>query len=280
VTRNIPSGTQDTNIAKWLGSTAPTVGAKTSANSIPTVLATDQASIPVAATLSAETSKVIGAVNQGTNPWTVNLITGFALSATQTDRTQKTQITDGTRDGTVKAASTLPLLTDTAIVVTQRDPLPAGTNVLGHVIVDTTSTTAVTQATAANLNATVIGTKTNNNAAPDATNLGVLPVLATAADQSWTEGNLVLGSVDLSGFLRAKVSSWLGSTAPTVGSKTSANSVPVVIASDQSAIPISIPTTQSAILIYSGRPLPLMPCNAVRRTNCFANGVQVRGIAP
>lgn len=33
--------------------------------------------------------------------------------------------------------------------------LPAGANVIGHVIVDTTSTTAVTQATAANLNATV-----------------------------------------------------------------------------------------------------------------------------
>jgi hypothetical protein len=35
------------------------------------------------------------------------------------------------------------------------EALPAGTNVIGHVIVDTTSTTAVTQATAANLNATV-----------------------------------------------------------------------------------------------------------------------------
>lgn len=35
--------------------------------------------------------------------------------------------------------------------------LVAGTAVIGHVIVDTTSTTAVTQATAANLNATVVG---------------------------------------------------------------------------------------------------------------------------
>lgn len=38
--------------------------------------------------------------------------------------------------------------------------LPAGTNVIGHVIMDTTSTTAVTQATASNLNATVVGTGT------------------------------------------------------------------------------------------------------------------------
>lgn len=38
--------------------------------------------------------------------------------------------------------------------------LPAGSNVIGHVIADTGSTTAVTQATAANLNATVVGTGT------------------------------------------------------------------------------------------------------------------------
>lgn len=35
---------------------------------------------------------------------------------------------------------------------------------------------------------------------------------------------------------------WLGSTAPTVGSKTSANSVPVVIASDQGAVAVTPPT--------------------------------------
>jgi hypothetical protein len=38
--------------------------------------------------------------------------------------------------------------------------LPAGTNVIGHVVADSGSTTAVTQATAANLNATVVGTGT------------------------------------------------------------------------------------------------------------------------
>lgn len=83
------------------------------------------------------------------------------------------------------------------------------------------------------------GGKTNNNAAPGATNLGVLPALATAAAQSWTEGNLVALSTDLSGRLRVDNSSWLGSTAPTVGSKTSANSIPVVIASDQGSFPIA-----------------------------------------
>lgn len=78
--------------------------------------------------------------NAGTNLNT----SALALDATLTGRTQKTQITDGTRDGTVKAASTLPALSDTAVVTTQRDPIPAGTNVIGHTINDTGSTTAVT----------------------------------------------------------------------------------------------------------------------------------------
>lgn len=43
------------------------------------------------------------------------------------------------------------------------------------------------------------GTKTNNNAAPGATNVGVLPGVANAAVQTWTEGDQVLESMDLSG---------------------------------------------------------------------------------
>lgn len=46
---------------------------------------------------------------------------------------------------------------------------------------------------------TVQGNLTNNNAAPGSNNLGVLPVIANAAAPSWTEGNQVLESVDLSG---------------------------------------------------------------------------------
>lgn len=43
------------------------------------------------------------------------------------------------------------------------------------------------------------GTKTNNNAAPGATNVGALTGLANAAVPTWTEGNEVLASMDLSG---------------------------------------------------------------------------------
>lgn len=52
----------------------------------------------------------------------------------------------------------------------------------------------------ANSNAWLVaGGKTNNNAAPGATNVGSLSVLANAAAPSWTEGNLVTISTDLSG---------------------------------------------------------------------------------
>lgn len=50
--------------------------------------------------------------------------------------------------------------------------------------------------------ATTAGNLTNNNAAPAATNMGVLGAIASAAQKLWTEGNQVLASVDLAGFLR------------------------------------------------------------------------------
>lgn len=46
----------DTNIGAWLGSTAPTVGSKASASSVPVVIASDQGAVPVSGTLTAVTS--------------------------------------------------------------------------------------------------------------------------------------------------------------------------------------------------------------------------------
>jgi hypothetical protein len=65
-----------------------------------------------------------------------------------------------------------------------------------------TATVAVGQATATNLKAEVIGNKTNNNAAPDATFLAALTGVANAAAPTWTEGRVVALSTDLSGSLR------------------------------------------------------------------------------
>lgn len=67
---------------------------------------------------------------------------------------------------------------------------------------------------------TTMGARTNNNAAPSTTNFGVLPGVANAAQQTWTEGNQVLESMDLSGNQRVKGTSEsaTGSTVPSQAS--------------------------------------------------------------
>ncbi len=49
------------------------------------------------------------------------------------------------------------------------------------------------------------------------------------------------------GRLDSNNGAWLGSTAPTVGQKTAANSLPVVLASDQSAVPVTGPLTDTQL---------------------------------
>lgn len=61
----------------------------------------------------------------------------------------------------------------------------------------------------------------------------------TTAAPTYTTGQTSPLSLTTVGALRTDNTSWLGSVAPTVGQKTMANSVPVVIASDQSAIPVN-----------------------------------------
>lgn len=80
---------------------------------------------------------------------------------------------------TVKAASTQAAATDTSSVVQLNPNQPNLTIPLN-----------------------VRGAKTNNNAAPDATEIGDLPALANASPPSSTEGNEVKLSIDLKGNLR------------------------------------------------------------------------------
>lgn len=68
--------------------------------------------------------------------------------------------------------------------------------------------------------------------------LPVLPARANTVLPSWIDGYQVPLSTLLTGQLRIDNTSWLGSTAPTVGQKTMTNSIPVVIASNQTAFPV------------------------------------------
>jgi hypothetical protein len=98
-----------------------------------------------------------------------------------------------------------------------------------------TSSDVVTaaQSTAASLNATVVqGTGAGAGASWSA-QLSDGAAFYVGAKTGQLPAALVGGRLD------ANVGTWLGSTAPSVGSKTSANSIPVVIASDQGAVPVS-----------------------------------------
>lgn len=85
---------------------------------------------------------------------------------------------------------------------------------------------------------TVIGSYADNTS-NTTDKLPVLPAIAKSSAPSWTDGNKVPLTTLLSGQLRIDNTSWLGSTAPTVGQKTMSSSIPVVLSSDQSTIPIS-----------------------------------------
>jgi hypothetical protein len=67
----------------------------------------------------------------------------------------------------------------------------------------------------------------------------VLPAIAKASPPSWTDGYQIPLTTLLTGALRTDNTSWLGSTAPTVGTKTASNSIPITMASDQPPIQIA-----------------------------------------
>lgn len=154
-------------------------------------------------------------------------------------RVQSTAHTSGTATINWRASSGSPMHTPTVWgSVSTSDP--TYTNGVEDRISITTSGRLRTDAT---------GTKSNNSAAPSSTNLGTLPAVAQAVAPSYTEGNQVAISTDLTGRTRVvgDVSLNQSGTAnnvdidslPNEGQQTMANSVSVALASDQSAVPIS-----------------------------------------
>ena len=114
------------------------------------------------------------------------------------------EVTDGTN---VLGTSTHPLRSD-----------PTGTTpqpVTGTFFQTTQPISGTVTANAGTGNFSVVGTKSNNAVVPGATNLGVLPAIANAAAPSYTEGNQVLLSTDLSGMVRVVGGKTNNSAAPT-----------------------------------------------------------------
>lgn len=92
--------------------------------------------------------------------------------------------------------------------------------------------------------------KTDGSAVTQPVSAASLPLPAGAATSALQGGGLPAALVG--GRLDANVGAWLGSTAPTVGQKTAANSLPVVLASDTGTLTVATSVTAgtSAVETY------------------------------
>jgi hypothetical protein len=181
-----------------------------------------------AVTLASTTITGTVAVTQSTSPWVVSLASTTVTNTVAENLIQVAGVTLGatavTNFGTAPAAAAVP-----------------GVN--SSIFAGTTGITAT--GTSLNVNVTntagIAGTLTNNNAAPAANNLGVLSALANAANPTWTEGDQVLLSEDLSGHLRVVATGAAASGATVVGN-------PVLIAGrDVSNVTQYLPINYSAV---------------------------------
>jgi hypothetical protein len=121
--------------------------------------------------------------------------------------------------------ATLAAIKDTDGIKKITDPLPTGTNVIGG------TTNAV--GSQADGHSASIGSTADADTA--LTVIGRLKQLLTRLPTA-----LVGGRLD------SNIGAWLGSTAPTVGQKTMANSVPTTLASDQPAVPVTQQASEEA----------------------------------
>lgn len=198
------------------------LGQKPMAGSVPVVIASDQSSIPVAATQSGTWT-----VQQGTPPWDVTvsssaLPTGAATEATLSALNAKF---NSLGQKTMAASAPVVIASDqsTIPVSVASLPLPSG---------------AATEATLSALNAKFnsLGQKTMANSAPVvlASDQSAIPVTQSGA---WSVS--VSSSALPTGASTEATLSALNAKFNSLGQKTMANSAPVVLASDQSAIPVT-----------------------------------------
>jgi hypothetical protein len=195
-------GRFDINTGAWLGSTAPTVGQKTMANSLPVVIASDQSSLPVSfSTTDGTASATLGALDAVVSIALVGKSgVGFFKPAVAMSATLSPELS-----------------------------FDSGTTWVSTVFVEpTTGVQASSQVIV--LSATVSkqiliwGGATHARVRVSAYTSGSASCTLTTTSS--------IGRVD------SNIGAWFGSISPTVGSKTSANSIPVVVASDQGAVAV------------------------------------------
>jgi hypothetical protein len=216
------------------------LGSTVSASSLPVVIASDQVAVAIKDGGGSIT------VDAGSWPLAADAATETTLAALNTNA------------GDIETI--LTAIRDTAGVKKITDQLPAGTNNIGDVDVASSALPAgaATEATVATLatqaTAALIKAKTDNldvllsTRATESTVAAINTATGTTADAD--TANTVIGRLKqlvtklagglpaalVGGRLDSNIGAWLNSTAPTVGSKVSADSIPMVIASDQVAV--------------------------------------------
>lgn len=198
------------------------------------------------------TQTVSGTVtaNQGTaaaiaGKWPVQVTDGTNTMPTMdaAARAGFVEVTDGTNTASVKAASTAAVAADKALVVTlsPNTALPAGSNALGTVSL--TGTSAVSGTVTANQGtAAAIGSAWPIEVT-DGTNAAAIKAASTAAVAA---DKALVVAVSPNNTVPVNVSQ-VGGAALAEGQATMAASVPVVIASNQSSIPVDIRRGQTLL---------------------------------
>jgi hypothetical protein len=300
----------DVNSGAWLGSTAPTVGQKTMAASLPVVVSSDQTALPITAaslplptgaateaTLAtrlaeatftsrvntlgqkamADSTPVVLASDQSSLPIsdgggsltidgaiTANIGTtnGLALDATLTGGAARTRITDGTSNAAVKAASTPAVAADPALVVafspnntvvtsnasvaTNNGAVPSFSTHIGGTDGSTLRGIRVFDGDTGAGTQFVLGAILRKGAAGGTVEAGtatdplrVDPTGTTSQPISATSLPLPTGAATEATLATRLADATFTARVNTLGQKAMADSTPVVLASDQTSIPIS-----------------------------------------
>lgn len=213
-----------------------------------------------------------GAPNTLDNAWPIKIVSpdGFFVLGDVVDpvRTDPTGVTIQPVSGTVGISS--------GTITNITNPLPSGSNVIGHVIVDSGTITAVTTVTTV----TNPGAKTNNAAVPGATNVGTLPAVATTAAPAYTNTFQAALSVDLAGNLRSQLVSVAGTT---LGTPTNFGTTPgavIAISSNSAQFIGTVAAIAGAGNVTTGvQRVTLATDQAAFTTPMPCNNTQVNGVA-
>src|ERR1700677_4738329 len=224
-----------------VGGAAITLGQKTSANSLPVVIASDDTVAISATALPLPTNASTAALQSNVQsapgtPQTVAITvqgnaSGVALPVSILGGFPSEQNVNVNQYGGVSTTLGSKVSASSMPVVVASDQ--------GNIPVSQATASAlnatVVQPTASNLNAAVVGTGTAGTAAT-----GVVTVQGIASGTNLNVNIAASGATGIS----TNVAQW-GGTATTLGSKVSASSVPVVVASDQGNIPVSQATASA-----------------------------------